>query len=233
MFDVERQIEGWRAHLAGSELLGGSDVDEMESHLREEMEHLKAAGLSGEEAFLLARRRLGDAAALEEEFAKVRPHRQLIQRLFWMAAGILSYYLALYVSICVTNMATALGYTAGLRNPFLSVFACVLHVAVFIGIGGLLWRYLDSSASKAITRRTPVPLRVGLCAACTIVALSFVSLLSHSLMFRVMPSRGFTQVAVAQGWVSSIWFTVMPFLLVGLIALLVLRDRRRTAIPQA
>lgn len=225
MFDVEKQIEQWRAGMAGSETLGNSTIEELEGHLREQIGDLKASGLSDEEAFLVARRRLGDTTALEEEFAKVRPHRQLIQRLFWMAAGILGYFLALYASLCVTNMAAALGYTAGLRNPLLAVLACVLHVAVFVGIGGLLWRYLNASASRAVTRRTPVSLRVGLCAACAVTALSFVSLLSYGLMFRLMPSQGATQVAVARGW-AGIWITVMPFLLVGLIVLLVLRDRR-------
>jgi hypothetical protein len=228
MSDVEERIEQWREDLAGSELLGRADVSELENHVREEMERLQAAGLSGEEAFLLARHRLGDPASLEEEFAKVSPHRRLTGRLSWMAIGILAYYLALYVSICLSNASTVLGYLVGLRHPFLSVVACAMYVAAFAGMGALLWRYLASHAASRVTKRkAPISLAVGLLAACAIVALSFVSLLSHTLAFRIIPSEGSVQVALAQGWVSSMWFTLMPFLLVGLLALLALRDRHR------
>jgi hypothetical protein len=68
MSDIERQIEQWRIGLAASELLGNSDVSELENHLREEMEQLKTSDLSDEEAFLIARRRLGDTEALAAEF---------------------------------------------------------------------------------------------------------------------------------------------------------------------
>jgi hypothetical protein len=57
------RYEQWRTHLAGSELLGNSTVNELEGHLREEMEHLKTSGLSDEEAFLVAQHRLGDTAS--------------------------------------------------------------------------------------------------------------------------------------------------------------------------
>ena len=231
MSDVEKRIEQWRVDLAGSELLGRSDVRELESHLREEMEHLKAAGLSPEEAFLVARRRLGDLAALEEEFAKVGPHRRLTSRLSWMATGVLAYYLALYVSMCLSNASTVLGYAAGLRNPYLALLACAMHLAAFAGIGTLLWRYLASHcASHAAAGRTSISVRVGLFAACVIVALSFLSLFGRNLLFRIVPGEGFSQIALAEGWVTSIWFLLMPFLLVGLIALLALRDRRRAEI---
>ncbi len=43
----------------------GSDVDELESHLREQIEQLQVSGLSDDEAFLVAHRRLGNTAVLE------------------------------------------------------------------------------------------------------------------------------------------------------------------------
>ncbi len=230
MFDVEKRIEQWREGLVGSELLRRSDVNELEGHLREEMEHLKTGGLSVDEAFLVARRRLGDTAALEAEFAKVSPHRRLTSRLSWMATGVLAYYLALYVSMCLYNASTVLGYVIGLRNPYLTLLACATLAGAFAGMGTLLWRRLASHYASDGAGRTSVSVRLGLLAACVIVAMSFLSLFWRSLLFRIVPEEGVSEIAVAEGWVTSLWFFFMPFLLVGLIALLARRDRRRAEV---
>ena len=47
MFDINEQIKKWRCALAQSEAFSKSDVDELESHLREEIERLIALKLSG------------------------------------------------------------------------------------------------------------------------------------------------------------------------------------------
>jgi len=76
MCDVEKRIEQWRARLAASETLNNAEINELESHLREEVAGLRKLELSEEEAFLVARQRLGDTADLEGEFAKVYGHRR-------------------------------------------------------------------------------------------------------------------------------------------------------------
>jgi hypothetical protein len=229
MSDVEKWIEQWRDGLAGSELLGGSDVNELESHLREEMEHLKTSGLSDEEAFLVAKHRLGDAATLEEEFAKVNPHRRFANRLSWMAIGVLGYFLVLHLSLWATNASTVLGYMVGLRTPYLTFLACATQVAAFAAIGALVWWHLRSrSASQTTVRRVPISVRVSIFAACAIVALWWGdNLFFHYFLVRTMPIRDYGQFALASGWASFGWGLLMPFLVAGLIAILALRDRRR------
>ncbi len=46
MFDLNEQITKWRTTLAESEKCSKPDIDELETHLREEIEHLTPAGLS-------------------------------------------------------------------------------------------------------------------------------------------------------------------------------------------
>jgi hypothetical protein len=227
MSHAEKWIEQWRAGLAGSELLGSSDVNELESHLREEMEHLKTTGLSDEEAFLVARHRLGDTATLEQEFAKVAPHRRFAKRLSWMAIGVLGYFLALHLSLWATNASTMLGYVAGLRTPHLTFLACAIQVTAFAVIGALAWRYLSSRSASRTTRRMPVAACVSLFAACAIVALWLGDdFLFRYLLIKTMPIQEYSQFAMASGWASVGWGLLMPFLIAGLIALLALRDRR-------
>lgn len=70
-FDLNRAIQQWRRELAQSPALSGKSCEELESHLRESTANLQCNGLTSEEAFLIAKRRLGSAPELEAEFKKV------------------------------------------------------------------------------------------------------------------------------------------------------------------
>lgn len=69
MFDLELEICRWRDTLARE--LPSATVDELESHLREEIEHRLERGISPDEAFRQACSGIGDPQRLSAEFAKV------------------------------------------------------------------------------------------------------------------------------------------------------------------
>jgi hypothetical protein len=70
MESVESQIAEWRAYVANAPGVNGHDVDELEDHLRHQIADLNAAGLTADEAFLVAVKRMGDLDALSREFAR-------------------------------------------------------------------------------------------------------------------------------------------------------------------
>ena len=70
MDSVESQIAEWRAYVAKAPAVNGRDVDELEDHLRDQIAELGAAGLTADEAFLVAVKRLGDVDTLSREFAR-------------------------------------------------------------------------------------------------------------------------------------------------------------------
>src|SRR6185369_5954397 len=72
---VEQQIEAWRAHLRGSGAITRQDAAELEDHLREQIASLSADGLSDDEAFLVAVKRMGAIDALTREFAREHSER--------------------------------------------------------------------------------------------------------------------------------------------------------------
>ena len=72
---VESQIAEWRAYVEQARAVDGTDVDELEAHLRDQMADLGAAGLSGDEAFLVAVKRMGDIDGLSREFAREHSDR--------------------------------------------------------------------------------------------------------------------------------------------------------------
>jgi hypothetical protein len=72
---VEAQIREWRSYLLRRRTIHDVDVDELEDHLRSEISQLGAAGLSGDESFLVAIKRLGGVNELSREFARERSSR--------------------------------------------------------------------------------------------------------------------------------------------------------------
>src|SRR6266550_4665840 len=72
---LEEQIAQWRAYLRRRQALHGPDVEELEGHLRDQLLALTEAGLAGDEAFLIAVKRMGNIDALSREFARVHSER--------------------------------------------------------------------------------------------------------------------------------------------------------------
>ena len=75
MESVETQIAEWRAHVAKAPAVNGRDVDELEDHLRNQIDELSAAGLASDEAFLVAVKRMGELDVVSREFARVHSGR--------------------------------------------------------------------------------------------------------------------------------------------------------------
>src|SRR2546430_2660597 len=72
---LEEQIEQWRTYLRRRKALHGPDVEELEGHLRDQVAALTEAGLAGDEAFLVAVKRMGSLDALSREFARAHSER--------------------------------------------------------------------------------------------------------------------------------------------------------------
>lgn len=72
---LEEQIAEWRAYVRGRKALHSPDVEELEGHLRDQLAALIEAGLRGDEAFLVAVKRMGSLDALSREFARAHSER--------------------------------------------------------------------------------------------------------------------------------------------------------------
>ena len=72
---LEEQIAQWRAYLRRRQAVHGPDVEELEGHLRDQLVALTEAGLTGDEAFLVAVKRMGSLDALSREFARAHSER--------------------------------------------------------------------------------------------------------------------------------------------------------------
>ena len=72
---LEEQIAQWREYLRCPRAIHGPDVEELESHLRDQLAELTEAGLTSDEAFLVAVKRMGRLDELSREFAREHSER--------------------------------------------------------------------------------------------------------------------------------------------------------------
>ena len=72
MFNLENEIRNWLRKLRRSENLEDSDIAELESHLRDEIDHQIKRGLEEEAAFRAALERSAPADILRQEYEKAK-----------------------------------------------------------------------------------------------------------------------------------------------------------------
>jgi hypothetical protein len=99
--NIEAQIREWRFYLQRRRTIDHVDVEELEDHLRSQISELGAAGLSGDESFLVAIKRLGGVNELSREFARERSSR-LWKQLVLAGEGVRERSAADYAGLVIT-----------------------------------------------------------------------------------------------------------------------------------
>ena len=96
MRDLEELVANWRAQMVAGGIKSPQVLDELESHLRDDLEAQVRAGFTATRAFEIAVQRLGQAASLECEFEKVGESSKATERaksMMLTIAGIPNQYL--------------------------------------------------------------------------------------------------------------------------------------------
>lgn len=93
MFDLEQSIVHWREQMRKEGIKSAALLDELESHLRDEIDFQMRSGSAIEQAFLQAIEHIGRSDAISAEFRKVSPlkgnvmnHNRLYTATLWTFA---------------------------------------------------------------------------------------------------------------------------------------------------
>jgi hypothetical protein len=86
MFDLEGSIAEWRRQMLAAGIKSPVPLDELESHLREEIERQLKSVPDAQRAFVTAVQRIGQANVLGKEFEKVE--RTLMKRIMIIVLGL-------------------------------------------------------------------------------------------------------------------------------------------------
>jgi hypothetical protein len=161
MFKLEQSIAEWRRQMLAAGLKSGRRLDELESHLREEISTLKSAGASEAAAFEQAVARLGSPRLVCTEFNKIRVGHIWPVKIgwsLWLAATLLvAGWLMLGLLAGRLNLllgAHILSVTAGYTGAMLLGGFGILHVVW--GRSGRLSPARQQSLNRAVHRFGPL-----------------------------------------------------------------------------
>ena len=220
MFDLDAQLDQWKARFTGLEVMSPADVEELEQHVRDSVSALMSVGLTPEEAFLIATQRVGAPAAVGQEYEKLNGRHICSQRLFWMAAGALGYVVCGRVITAVGSSGQVLVSLLGGQG------VSVGYTAVGIScLGwGLLVAWIYRQRHTHSNQRPFMELSAGWVAIGVAVAVTFASLLklgSEIALPVVMPAPELGQALLMSNVATMISTVLMPLVL--LVVLLQLR----------
>jgi len=195
MFNLEQALAAWRRQMAAGGITSAEVLDELESHLRDDVEEQVRAGADAQAAFVSAVLRIGPAAALKKEFTKsTRPtaeRRRLFGKAFYYSAAAIAILadLSALISIELSAAERVSGACAVvalawylLRRPFLSWWngglarARLLSAMKAMGIILPLW-----TLWAVLTASRVLPVDIGIiptmivwsfCAACGLTCLA-------------------------------------------------------------
>jgi hypothetical protein len=86
MFNLEKAIAEWRRQMLAAGIKTPVPLEELEIHLRDEIERQMKSGLNEQKAFEIADQQIGQAGAIKKEFRKVE--RTLMKRIMIITAGV-------------------------------------------------------------------------------------------------------------------------------------------------
>jgi hypothetical protein len=236
-FDLNDAIRRWRDGLNDSPHFRGEDLEELEGHLRDSVVALQDRGLTEEEAFLLAARRLGHPAGLEPEFAKVNRGQVWLNRLLWMLVGIQVWGLMNTISYVVDT--AVLGGLAGFGYHFPrayplpagSVFAAALFgltnllvLAVCVAACWWLVRRKENTAHAALVRALRRPVLLGVAVTMLLLVISFVAMFELPLVYKLYTPEAVGNIALAKSFGHLV---LVPLQTLTFVVLTVVLLRRR------
>jgi putative ABC transport system permease protein len=138
MFNLDKEIRDWLKTLRRSRHLEDSDIAELESHLRDEIDHQIAKGLNEEAALKAAVEKSAMADALRKEYEKARLYER--SRPFWHPSRFMPSLVWSWIKIALRKIKRQKS------TSFLNIAGLTLGMACFILI--VLWVRNELSFDK-------------------------------------------------------------------------------------
>jgi len=204
MFNLDQAIAEWRGQMLAGGIKTPVPLDELESHLRDDVEQQVRSGLNAEQSFETAVRRIGEAHALKIEFAKRNTASQALMMRF--TCGLLVGLILLLSGFTFFQMRLNIGE----QILAYAGVACTLVAACG-------WRYAVPFLPVISSKR----LRIAVGLACILSGFLFTSFFTNVILPRFehdhdhqIPALGFWAV-----------FPIAVFLCLGLGLMMTARDR--------
>jgi len=115
-FNLNKNIEIWKSELSQKSNMSQDNINELESHLRDEIHELELLGLNTEESLLIAEKRIGNVEDLRTEFGKINKGIYFRNKIIPYLKGILLSFAFVTVIDLMTNLIILVTEKTGLNN---------------------------------------------------------------------------------------------------------------------
>ena len=151
---LEALLQHWRRQCEAQETFSASQIEELEAHLRDSAQSLVSAGLTDDEAFLIATQRLGQPTALAQQFQTNGGSAWWTRRLLWMLGGVVAYH-ALTTTQGFLVIAT-LFFLEASHSPTTLLF-CFARIGAILGSTVVLWLVLrqEGKIGRRVFQKIP------------------------------------------------------------------------------
>ncbi len=103
-FNLEKQVENWTSRLKNEPSLTDADAEELKYHLYDIIDSLLEKGLNEEEAFLIAKKRLGEHNEFTADFAEANQPIIQMRRSLLILGGVLFYFMIYYLILFTSKL---------------------------------------------------------------------------------------------------------------------------------
>ena len=148
MFDLEQSIAEWRKQMLAAGIQSPAVLEELESHLREEIGRQLKTGSKQQDAFTFAVQKLGPANAVQNEFMKAdKIHSALNWKLMEIGLTLATILVPLLFGGIVLKRASFIDMTAAEQ---LSCLAALAAFSLLVWSGRLGYRLLPVIQNRRI-----------------------------------------------------------------------------------
>lgn len=150
MFNLNNRILNWKNSLKSRDSFTNENIDELESHLNEQICDLNLAGLNDEEAFWVAQKRIGTIQNLDIEYTKVNSLNIFKKKIHWMLTGVIMFMLYIFIVDSVSNALSTIGLLYRINLITITYTAYIINEVMFILPASLLIWIFAASKSKTV-----------------------------------------------------------------------------------
>ena len=179
-FNLKENIEIWKKELALSSSMTWDNINELESHLNDEIHILQKLGLSLEESLLLAKNRIGNIQELTTEYSKVNTKVHFRKRITPYLKGVLLFIAFITITELLASFSALIATNVGLLGRDLNLISIGFLFFSTVILGMFFYKKYRNGSFK-MPKLTNIPILVStIIFSKLLIYLSF-PLLTHSL----------------------------------------------------
>jgi len=185
-FNLKQNIDIWKSELSQNSYMTSDNINELESHLQDEIHELLKLGLSHEESLLIAKNRIGGIEKLTTEYSKVNNEVYFRNTITPYLKGILFFLAYISIAELLTNSSILIAYKIGLNEDYLNLISIELLILLtFILLIFFYKKYKNGNFN--MRKLTNIPVLVS-----TIIVSKFLIYLSVSNLIYSIKSVNFS-----------------------------------------